>query len=706
MKKTDFELSRRMANCLRFLSIDAVERANSGHPGMPMGMADVSTILFTEFLKFDAKRPLWLDRDRFVLSVGHGSMLIYSLLFLTGYKDIELEDLKNFRQLGSKCAGHPEYGHLEGIETTTGPLGQGLGNAVGMALAEKMLATRLNDKAEIISHKTYCMVGDGCLMEGISQEAISIAGHLNLNKLIVLWDNNSISIDGSTALTTSENMKMRFEACNWKVIQIDGHNFDQIRNALSEAQNSDKPVMIDCKTVIAYGSPNKSGSEKSHGSPLGADEVVKVRKALNWPHAPFVIPEDLEEKWLEAGKRSHKIFKEWEEKFAKLDEKKAADLKRILARNLPDDFQKKLEIFKQKIFLEKPKQATRKSSQIALEFITAELPEFIAGSADLTESVLTKTSHTKSITKNDFSGRYIHYGIREHAMGALMNGILLHGGFLAYGGTFLVFSDYMKPAIRLAALMKLPALYIFTHDSIGLGEDGPTHQPIEHLAALRAIPNLNVFRPADAQETIGCFEQALKNKATPSAMVLTRQNLPFLRNEYKKSEDPCSFGAYVISDTAMEIEPDVIILASGSEVLVAIETKEKLHKSGFAVRIVSVPCMELFEKQDDAYKNRILGDKKILKVAIEAGVDMGWYRYISNEGIFIGMNSFGASGKAENLYKEFGITSDNATAQILADLKSRRKIAIQKYKDKDDILDEIEKYKEQVRKEVEDEEDA
>ncbi len=703
MKKTDQELTKKMANCIRFLSIDAIERSESGHPGMPMGMADVATILFSEFLKFDAKKPQWLDRDRFVLSAGHGSMLLYSLLYLTGYKDIDLDDLKNFRQLGSKCAGHPEYGHIEGIETTTGPLGQGIANAVGMALAERMLAARLGD--DLINHKTYCIAGDGCLMEGISQEAISIAGHLKLNKLILLWDDNSISIDGSTSITTSENMKMRFEACGWNVFTVDGHNADEIRDALTKTQTSDKPVMIDCKTIIAYGSPNKSGSEKSHGSPLGAEETLKTREKLNWPHAPFVIPEELEEKWLEAGKRSHKVFKEWEEKFEKLDEKKSSDLKRILKHELPENFKKTLEAFKQKVFLEKPKQATRKSSQNVLEFLTAELPELIGGSADLSGSVLTKTSHTKSINKDDFSGRYIHYGIREHAMGALMNGIALHGVFLPYGGTFLVFSDYMKPAIRLAALMQLQVIYIFTHDSIGLGEDGPTHQPIEHLAALRAIPNLNVFRPADAQETIGCFEQALKCKKTPSAMILTRQNVSFLRNSYTKDVGVCGYGAYIVSDTALEIEPDVVIIASGSEVTIAVETKEKLHKSGLAVRVVSMPCYEIFENQDQAYRNKVLGPENILRVAIEAGIDHGWYRYIGKEGIFIGMESFGASGKAEDLYKHFKITSDDACEKILAELKSRRKLAISKYKDKDDVMDEMEKYKEQVRKEVEEDED-
>ena len=702
MKKTDQELTRRMANCIRFLSIDAVERANSGHPGMPMGMADVATILFTEFLKFNPRKPDWLNRDRFILSAGHGSMLLYSLLYLTGYKDIELDDLKSFRQLGSKCAGHPEFGHLAGIETTTGPLGQGLATAVGMALAERVLAERIG--SDLIDHKTYVIAGDGCLMEGISQEAISFAGNLNLNKLVILWDNNSISIDGKTSLATSENMKMRFEACGFHVTQIDGHNFDEIRSALTTAQKSEKPVMIDCKTIIGFGSPNKSNSEKAHGSPLGVDEVQKVRDTLRWPHSPFVIPDDLEEKWLEAGKRSYKIFKEWEENFKKLDEKKSAEWVRILRKELPENFPKKIELFKQKTFLEKPKRATRKSSQTVLELLVAELPELIGGSADLTESVLTKTSHNKSISRDNFTGNYIHYGVREHAMGAIMNGLSLHG-FLPYGGTFLVFSDYMKPAIRLAALMKLQLIYIFTHDSIGLGEDGPTHQPIEHLAMLRGIPNLSVFRPADAQETIGCFDQALKLKKSPSAIILTRQNVPFLRSEYKKDEGFCSFGGYAISDTALAIEPDVVIIATGSEVSLAIETKEKLHRHGLAVRIVSMPCFEIFDKQDQSYKNRILGSENILRVGIEAGISQGWERYIGKDGIFIGMSDFGASGKAEDLFQHFGITSDAICEKVIAELKSRRKASIQKYKDKDDLLDELDKYKEQVRREVESEDD-
>ena len=702
MKKTDNSLTEQMANCVRFLAIDAVERANSGHPGMPMGMADVATVLFSEFLKFDPKNPKWMDRDRFVLSAGHGSMLLYSLLYLTGYKDISIDDIKNFRQLGSKTAGHPEFGELDGIETTTGPLGQGIANAVGMAIAEKLLSARLGD--ELINHKTYCIAGDGCLMEGISQEAISLAGHLALNKLIVLWDDNSISIDGNISLSSSENMKMRFEACGWKVLHANGHNVDEVRAALTEAQNSDRPVMIACKTTIGFGAPTKAGSEKAHGSPLGAEEATKVRENLKWNHAPFVIPEELEEAWSAAGKRSRKISKEWEEKFEQLDEAKKLELKRMSKHQLPKDFHKKLNKLKEKVFLDKPKQATRKSSQIVLDYIMPELPELIGGSADLTESVLTKVSKSKGINKKDFSGNYIYYGIREHAMGAIMNGIALHGPFLPYAGTFLVFSDYMKPAIRLAALMKQHLIYIFTHDSIGLGEDGPTHQPIEHLAALRAIPNVNVFRPADAQETIGCFEQALMHNTSPAAIVLTRQNVDFLRSEYVHEDGFCGYGAYAISDTALDIEPDVVLLASGSEVTLAMDAKDKLHKNGFAVRVVSMPCFEIFEKQDQAYKNKILGGRHILKVAIEAGIEQGWRRYIGDDGLFVGMSSFGASGKAEDLFKHFNITADFVVEKVTKELKSRRKAAIAKYKDKDDMLDELDKYKEKVRKEIEDEE--
>lgn len=666
MKKIDSNLTRQLANCLRFLSIDAVERANSGHPGMPMGMADVATILFTEFLKFDAEAPNWLNRDRFILSAGHGSMLLYSLLYLTGYKDISLDDLKNFRQLNSKCAGHPEHGHLLGIETTTGPLGQGVANAVGMALAEKMLSARLGK--EIIDHKIYCLAGDGCLMEGISQEAISFAGHLQLNNLVVLWDNNSISIDGDTSLTTSENMKSRFESCGFEVIQIDGHNYNEIRSALNSAQNSSKPILIDCKTTIAFGSPNKAGSEKSHGSPLGIEEVQKTRQNLNWPYQSFSIPQDLSDEWRKAGKRGQENHRKWQEKFAELDKEKANDLNRILNKKLPQDFSAKLKEFREKTFTESSKQATRKSSQKTLEFITGQMPELIGGSADLTESVLTKVSNFKSIQKNDFSGHYIHYGVREHAMAAIMNGLALSGGFVPYGGTFLVFSDYLKPALRLSALMKQQVIYIFTHDSIGLGEDGPTHQPIEHLAMLRAIPNLNVFRPADALETIDCFELALKSTSTPSAMILTRQNLPFISDKKQLGENFCRFGGYVISEAKNSDKPDLVLIATGSEISIAIETQQKLKDYQIDARVVSVPCFELFEKQNEDYKQRILGGAEILKVGIEAAVSQGWHRYIGADGIFIGMDSFGASGKAEDLFKHFGITSESACQKIISRL--------------------------------------
>ena len=625
-----------LANCLRFLSIDAVERANSGHPGMPMGMADVATILFTEFLKFDAKNPKWLNRDRFVLSAGHGSMLLYSLLHLTGYEDVTIEDLRNFRQLGAKCAGHPEHGHLAGIETTTGPLGQGIATAVGFAIAERMAEA---------DHKTYTLVGDGCLMEGISQEAISLAGHLNLSKLVVLWDNNSISIDGETSLTTSENMKMRFESCGFDVIQIDGHNFDEIRAALQKAQSATRPTLIDCKTTIGFGSPAKAGTEKCHGSPLGAEEVKKTREALGWNYEPFFIPENLRNEWLKAGTRS----------------KSSNSLPPVERSRNQGTFDSLPPVERSR------NQATRKSSQQVLEFLTGNLPNLVGGSADLTGSVLTKTSHTKPINKDDFSGRYIHYGVREHAMGAVMNGIALHSDFIPYGGTFLVFADYMKPAIRLAALMQQQLIYIFTHDSIGLGEDGPTHQAIEHLAMLRGIPNLNVLRPADSEETWQCFEMALAAKKTPSAMILTRQDLPFLVKE-KSHEGKilANRGGYALNNI---LNPEVVIIATGSEVSIAVEAKEKLQAKGINARVVSMPCFEIFEEQDEAYKNEVLGAKNILRVGVEAAISQGWEKYLGFDGIFVGMKSFGASGKAEDLYKHFGITSDAICEQVVKKLR-------------------------------------
>ena len=586
-------------------------------------------------------------------------MLVYSLLYLTGYKDITLDDIKNFRQLHSKTAGHPEYGELEAIETTTGPLGQGIANAVGMALAEKMLAARFGN--DLVDHKTYCIVGDGCLMEGISYEAISIAGHLGLSKLIVLWDNNSISIDGNTNLSTSEDMRLRFKSSNWKVIDADGHNFDQIRKALKQAQKSDKPVMINCKTTIAYGSPNKCGSEKSHGSPLGAEEITATRKNLNWSHEPFIIPNHILEAWKKTGSKGNKLENKWQKTLSIINPELKEEF--LNSQKSEIDFtnlQSKIEEFKQKLIASKPSDATRKSSGNILELLTKEISKLIGGSADLTGSVNTKTAVTKPITKTDFSGRYIHYGIREHAMGAIMNGIALHRGFIPYSGTFLVFSDYMKPAIRLSALMKQQVIYVLTHDSIGLGEDGPTHQPIEHLASLRSIPNLNVFRPADAIETVACYELALKNNKTPSAMVLTRQNVGFFRNEYNVN-DPALKGGYVIAGSN---NAKVVIMASGSEVTIAMEAKQKLDSQGIDTKVVSMPCFEIFEQQLESYKQEVIGGKNILKIAIEAGVRQGWDHYIGTDGIFIGMNSFGASGKYEDLYEYFGITADNAVEKI------------------------------------------
>jgi transketolase len=662
-----------MANAIRFLAIDAIENANSGHPGMVMGMADVATILFSEFLRFDAKNTDWPNRDRFILSAGHGSMLLYSLLYLIGCNDINIDDLKNFRQLDAKCAGHPEFGHLAAIETTTGPLGQGIGNAVGMAIGERILANRYDEYPNLFNHKTYCIVGDGCLMEGISQEAISLAGHLKLHNLIVLWDNNNISIDGNIDIACSDNMQLRFEACGWQVIKINGHNFSEIREALIVANKATKPVLIDCKTTIAFGSPNKSGSAKSHGSPLGRSEVEATRNALNWSYNSFEIPQHILDNWRLSNCRSNQEYLDWENYFSEISKKqdsKIVDLYRIINKELPIEFNSKINEFKQKIFLEKANQATRKSSQQCLEFLNSIMPELIGGSADLTESVLTKTSYNKAISSYDYSGNYIHYGIREHLMGAMMNGLALYGCFIPYGGTFLVFSDYMKPAIRLAALMKQRIIYILTHDSIGLGEDGPTHQPIEHLAMLRSIPNLLTFRPCDSYETIESFAVAISKQEQPSAIILSRQNLPFLSQNYS-NDNLIAKGAYIISNDINQNNPQITIIASGSEVEIAIKAKELLLQHKLAVRVVSMACQELFNQQDKDYQDNILGknnNNKPLIVAIEAAISQGWHRYIGSDGIFIGMNSFGASGKAGDLYRYFKITADDVYQQVLAKL--------------------------------------
>ncbi len=652
-----------MANAIRFLSMDAVEKAKSGHPGLPMGAADIATVLFTKFMTFDPKRPEWPNRDRFVLSAGHGSMLIYSLLYLLGYEDITLEEIKNFRQLGYKTAGHPEYGHAAGIETTTGPLGQGLANAVGMAIAERKLADEFG--SDLIDHHTYVLAGDGCLMEGISQEAIALAGHLKLNKLVVFWDNNGISIDGSVSLSDSTDQVARFQASGWNTIEVDGHDPDAVADAIVAAKSSDRPTMIACETTIGYGAPNKAGTAKAHGSPLGADEISGVRDTLDWPHEPFEIPSDVLDCWRLAGLRSTKEHKAWEDRVEATGAERRAAFTRRMAGELPGGFETAMDEYKKKLAADKPTLATRKASEAALQVINGIVPETIGGSADLTGSNNTKTEHTDAITPDDFSGRYIHYGIREHGMAAAMNGIALHGGLIPYSGGFLIFSDYCRPSIRLAAIMGIRVIHVLTHDSIGLGEDGPTHQPVEHLASLRAMPNLLMFRPADATETAECWQLALESEARPSGIALTRQNLPAVRTSYIE-DNMCAFGAY---DLVPASDADVTIFASGSEVEIALETCKKIEASGYTARVVSVPCFELFEEQSDEYKQAILGHSPV-KIAIEAGVRQGWDRFIGNDGIFIGMSTFGASAPYKDLYSHFGITADVAFEAVEAKLNN------------------------------------
>ena len=652
------EQTRAMANAIRALSMDAVQKANSGHPGLPMGAADVATVLFTQFLKFDPADPNWADRDRFILSAGHGSMLMYSLLYLLGYQDMTLDDIKNFRQLGSKAAGHPEYGHAAGIETTTGPLGQGIANAVGFAIAERHLNARFGD--DLVNHKTYVLTGDGCLMEGISQEAITLAGHLRLKNLIVLWDDNGVSIDGKISMSDSTDQLKRFESANWAVARCDGHNPADIAGALTAAQSSDRPMLIACKTVIGYGAPTKAGTSGSHGSPLGPEEVAGARKALGWDYEPFVVPNELMDAWRKAGSRGATARAEWSKRLA-ADASKA-EFERAAASRLPADFDAVMAAYKRDLAKSPPAIATRNASQNTLDIINAAVPETIGGSADLTGSNNTKSKDLKPLSAADYGGRYVYYGIREHAMAAAMNGMALHGGVIPYGGTFLVFTDYCRPSIRLSALMGIRVIYVMTHDSIGLGEDGPTHQPVEHMAAMRVIPNLMVFRPCDAVETAECWQIALKAEKTPSVLALTRQKLKPARLTYS-DENLCARGAYEIagSDKAAE----VVIFASGSEVEIAIAAKAKLDAAGKATRVVSVPSMELFEQQDKAYKARVLGSEKT-RIAIEAGVRAGWDRFIGSDGTFIGMPGFGASGPAELLYKHFGITAEAVVAAATA----------------------------------------
>ncbi len=642
----------RMANAIRFLSADAVEKANSGHPGLPMGAADIATVLFTRFMKFDPKAPHWPDRDRFILSAGHGSMLLYSLLYLTGYEDMTLDQIKNFRQLGSITAGHPEYGHATGIETTTGPLGQGFGNSVGFALGERHLNAAFGD--ELVDHYTYVLAGDGCLMEGISQEALSLAGHLKLNKLILIWDNNNISIDGAVTLSDKTDQLARFAASGWNTLSCDGHDAEAIERAIELARASDRPTLIAAKTTIGFGSPTKAGTNKVHGSPLGKEEIAAARKALNWEYDPFVVPSDVLDAWRLAGLAGAKPRKEWEKRLAQVDADQRAEFERRIRGDLPAGFDEAIVSYKAKLTTEKPKVATRKSSEMALEVINGFVPETLGGSADLTGSNNTKTSQTKALSAGAYGNRYVHYGIREHGMAAALNGLALHGGVIPYGSTFMCFSDYARPSMRLASLMGIRSIFVMTHDSIGLGEDGPTHQPVEHLAALRAIPNHNVMRPADAVETAECWQIALDTKTTPSTLALTRQNLPTVRLQHV-AENLSAKGAYELSPAGGNA--DVTIFATGSEVEIALAAKALLVAKGRTVRVVSVPCFELFEAQSEAYKAGILGSSDV-KVAIEAGIRMGWDRFIGTDGIFIGMHGFGASGEIADLYKHFGVTAE------------------------------------------------
>ena len=650
-----------MASAIRFLAMDAVEKAKSGHPGMPMGMADVATVLFGDFLKFDAAAPDWPDRDRFVLSNGHGSMLLYALLYLTGYPEMTIEEIRNFRQLGSRTPGHPEYGHAPGIETTTGPLGQGLANGVGMALAERMLAARFG--ADIVDHYTYVFVGDGCLMEGISQEAISLAGHLRLAKLIVLFDDNEISIDGATSLTSGDDQMARFVASGWHVQAIDGHDPAAIAAAVAAARESDRPSMIACRTVIGYGAPTKQGTEATHGAPLGADEVAATRDTLGWRHEAFSIPNDILDAWREIGAQSRRERDAWQARHDVLDEATREEFDRVVAGALPSGWQDALLALKKKLAADPPKIATRQASKNTLDVLAAALPELVGGSADLTGSNLTKAAGMAPVTAEDASGRYIYYGVREHAMGAVMNGMALHGGFIPFGGTFLVFTDYCRPAIRLSALMGLRVVYVMTHDSIGLGEDGPTHQPVEHLASLRAIPGLRVYRPCDASETAECWALALETQKSPSVLALTRQGVPAVRKSFT-ADNLCAKGAYVVAEA--EGARQATLIATGSEVSIALAAREALQKEGIAAAVVSAPCLELFEAQDAAYKASVLG-KGGLRVAIEAASPMGWDRFTAPDGLFVGMRSFGASAPADVLYGHFGITP----AAVVDAVKSR-----------------------------------
>jgi transketolase len=657
----------RMANAIRALAMDAVEQAKSGHPGLPMGAADIATVLFTRFLKFDAADPAWPDRDRFVLSAGHGSMLLYALLHLTGYEAMTIEEIKHFRQLGSLTPGHPEHGHTPGVETTTGPLGQGLANAVGMALAERHLAATFGD--DFVDHRTYVLASDGDLMEGISQEAIALAGHLRLNKLVVLHDDNGISIDGPLALADSVDQVKRFEAAGWTATRIDGHDPGAIAAALEAAQKSERPSLIACRTIIGFGAPTKGGTEKSHGAALGADEIAAARQKLGWSAPAFEIPAAIREQWRSAGARGRPARLAWQARLASSDPQHHAEFERRTRGELTDMLTAAVRSVKEKLSASPKEIATRSASESALESLTAALPEMVGGSADLTGSNNTRTKGMKVLSAADYAGRFIHYGVREHGMAAAMNGMALHGGVIPYSGTFLVFSDYCRPAIRLAALMGQRVIHVMTHDSIGLGEDGPTHQPVEHLAALRAIPNLKVFRPCDTVETVECWQLALESKNGPSVLALTRQNLPQLRQGFDE-HNRCALGAYELS-AAEDDDAVVSLFATGSEVAIAFEAKKLLAERKISARIVSVPCFELLLAAPEAKRAAVIGDARV-NVAVEAGIRQGWDAIIGSDGTFVGMTGFGASGPYKELYQHFGITAAKVAEAAAAAARLRK----------------------------------
>jgi transketolase len=647
-----------LSNAIRFLSIDAVQKANSGHPGMPMGMADVASVLFKYHLRFNPENPEWINRDRFILSAGHGSMLLYSLLYLTGYKSISINDIKNFRQMNSICAGHPEYKKGTGIETTTGPLGQGLGNSVGMAIGEEIFRKKFG--SNLINHKTYVIASDGDLMEGISHESMSLAGHLKLKNLVIFFDNNKISIDGSTSLSVSDNYKKRFEAYGWNFLEINGHNEKQISNAIKKSSKSNKPTLISCKTVIGFGSPNKSGKASSHGSPLGNDEISLVRKKLKWKDEPFEIPENILNSWREIGKKGAQLESEWNKILNKKNKEIKLELEELVSNKSISKIGEMIYDEKKKYFDSKPSMATRQCSSSVIETMTNIIPELIGGSADLSGSNNTKTNNSKIISSKNFNGNYIHYGVREHGMAATMNGLALYNGLIPFGGTFLIFSDYCKPSIRLSALMGLKVIYIFSHDSIGLGEDGPTHQPIEQLSGLRAIPNLNVFRPADINETLECWEIALRSKNTPSVIALSRQKLPYINPKLSK-ENKSALGAYQVNITSHDSK--VILLASGSEVELALEAQKNLKENNIDSKVVSMPCQELFDCQPDEYKREILEDDTLI-ISIEAGSVACWHKYIGLKGVSFGIDNFGKSAPYKEVYSDFDLTSDKILALV------------------------------------------